>query len=372
MDTVLSSGLIYLHVIPADMKEPFIDPIPKPKRKTGLPPGSLIYTGEMMPDKIEVEYIRYNASEKSQLNTYLPAESIPGYHYWLDVRGIHDPALIGKIGEAYQLDALLLEDVVDPDQRPKLEQTEDGIFIILKLLVPIENGTEFCTEQISAYLTHNRLIVFQEFADDTFLPLKLRLNNPTSRLRTKKSDYLFYTIIDFVTDHYFPVLDQITDRINELERNIIRSPGRSMKATIFQLQQDIGDLQRIIMPNRELISSLLRADQALISDKTKQFLRDVQDNQMEMIDLINNQSSHLNSIRDLFMSEMTFRMTNIMMVLTVITSIFIPLTFLTSVYGMNFKHMPELEWRWSYPALWGIMILLGTGLIIYFRRRRWI
>lgn len=354
------------------MKEPFIDPIPKPKRKTGLPPGSLIYTGETMSDQIVVEYTRYNANEKIQLPTYLPPESLPGYNYWLDIRGIHDPDLIGKIGEAYKLDALFLEDVVDPDQRPKFEQTEDGIFIILKFLIPIENGTEFCTEQISAYLTENRLIVFQEFADDTFLSLKHRLNNPTSRLRTRKSDYLFYAIIDFVTDHYFPVLDQITDRINELERNIIKSPGRNMKASIFQLQQDIGDLQRIIIPNRELISSLLRADQSLISDKTKQFLRDVQDNQMEMIDLINNQSSHLNSIRDLFISEMSYRMTNIMMVLTVITSIFIPLTFLTSVYGMNFAHMPELQWKWSYPTLWGIMILLGTGLFFYFRRRRWI
>lgn len=354
------------------IKELLLDPIPKPKRKTGLPPGSLIYTGEPSSNEIFADYLRYNQEEKKEIEVTYPPEALPNYNYWLDVRGIHDPAFIGKLGEAFKIDSLILEDIVDPDQRPKYELTDDGIFVILKHLIPLEKGTEFCTEQISVYLTQRRILVFQEFPDDTFLPIKTRLQNPSSRLRTKKSDYLFYAIIDFITDHYFPVLDQISDRINELEKNIITSPGKNLKASIFQLQQDIADLQRLILPMRELINSLLRADQSLISEKTKHFLRDIQDNLMQMIDIINDQSSHLNSMRDLFMSEMSYRMTNIMMVLTVITSIFIPLTFLTSVYGMNFEHMPELQWKWAYPALWGVMLLIGLGLMIYFKVRRWI
>lgn len=353
--------------------KPFHKPTPsRPIRKTGQPPGSLIYTGQPKDTSVYTGFMRYNAEAIHEIGVTTPPEALPGYQYWLDVRGVHDLALIESIGRTFELDPLVLEDIVDPEQRPKYEQTDTGIFIILKHLIPLKDKTEFLSEQISLYLSDNRLIVFQEYPDDTFKPLKDRMLHATSRLRIRKSDYLLYAIIDFITDHYFHVIDQCAERLQALEKEIIDHPAHDLKKTIYLTQQDIADVQRLIMPAREAIGSMLRTDNALISEKTKRYLRDVMDNLMQMIDLLHDQNAHLSSIRDLFMSEMTFRMTNVMMVLTVVTSIFIPLTFITSVYGMNFRHMPELDWPWSYGALWVIMLIVAVGQWYFFKRRKWL
>lgn len=344
----------------------------RPIRKTGQPPGALIYTGQPKDTSVYSEFVRYNAEQINPIEVTIPPESLPGYHYWLDVRGIHDLGLIESLGQTFGLDQLLLEDIVDPEQRPKFEQIDNGIFIILKHLIPTSDKTEFLSEQISLILSENRLIVFQEYPDDTFKPLRDRMQQATSRLRQRKSDYLLYAIIDFITDHYFNVIDQCEERIQALEKEIVDHPAHDLKRSIYIIQQDIADVQRLILPVREAISSLLRTDHSLVSDKTKRYLRDVMDNLMQMIDLLHDQGDHLSSIRDLFMSEMTYRMTNVMMVLTVVTTIFIPLTFITSIYGMNFRHMPELEWPWAYGALWIVMLLIAAGQWFYFRRKRWL
>jgi magnesium transporter len=353
--------------------KPFHKPAPaRPIRKTGLPPGSLIYTGQPKDTSVHYEFIRYNAEQLNTLDVTTPPEKLPGYHYWLDVRGIHDLALIESLGKAFDLDPLVLEDIVDPEQRPKFEQLDTGLFIILKHLIPSHDKSEFLSEQISLILTEDRLIIFQEYPDDTFKPLKDRMQHPSSRLRIRKADYLLYTIIDFITDHYFNVIDQCEERIQVLEREIIDHPAHDLKKSIYMIQQDISDVQRLILPAREAVGALLRTDHTLVTDKTKRYLRDVMDNLMQMIDLLHDQNAHLSSIRDLFMSEMTYRMTNVMMVLTVVTTIFIPLTFITSIYGMNFRHMPELEWPWAYGALWIIMLAIAAGQWVYFRRKNWL
>lgn len=353
--------------------KPFHKPLPsRPIRKTGLPPGTLIYTGEPKDTTVHQQFIRYNVEQINEISVTTPPESLPGYQYWLDVRGIHDLGVIDALGRTFALDPLVLEDIVDPEQRPKFEAIENGIFIILKHLLPAHDKTEFLSEQISMILTENRLIVFQEYPDDTFAPLKDRLQQSTSRLRIRKADYLLYAIADFIADHYYTVIDRCEDRIQALEREIIDNPAHDLKKAVYTIQQDIADVQRLILPAREAIGALLRTDHTLISEKTKRHLRDVMDNLIQMIDLLHDQGAHLASIRDLFMSEMTYRMTNVMMVLTVVTTIFIPLTFITSVYGMNFRHMPELDWRWAYGALWIIMLLIAIGQWLYFRRKNWL
>jgi magnesium transporter len=294
------------------------------------------------------------------------------YFYWLDVRGTNNPAEIEAIGQQFSIDPLLLEDILDPEQRPKFEHTEKTIFVILKNLIPTEGDTGFITEQICFYLTDNLLITFQEYPDDSFRSTKIRMQQPTSRIRSRRADYLMYNVIDFITDHYFSVLDICSDRIHELEAELNKEPDLELKNSIYRIRQDIAAMHRIILPTREALSSLQRTDNALITEKTRRYLRDVMDNIMQMMDINDNHGDHLSSMQDLFVSEITFRMTHVMKVLTVVTSIFIPLTFITSIYGMNFRYMPELFWPWAYGAVWIIMIIVTIILLIYFRRKRWL
>jgi magnesium transporter len=222
------------------------------------------------------------------------------------------------------------------------------------------------------YLTEGRLITFQEHPDDTFQSIKVRLQKTGSRLRSRKPDYLLYAIIDFVSDHYFLVTDYCSDRIHQLDEAINDNPADDLKKTIYTVRQDISELHRIVMPSREAISNLQRIESPLMTDKTRRYLRDAMDNIMQVLDLNNNQGDHLASLHDLFMSEMTYRMTNVMKRLTVVTTIFIPLTFITSIYGMNFENMPELNTTWAYGALWIIMVLVGIAQFIYFKRKNWL
>ena len=181
-----------------------------------------------------------------------------------------------------------------------------------------------------------------------------------------------YAIIDFITDRYFLVLDICNDRIHALEGEINKNPDQELKKSIYHIRQDISDFHRIILPTRETVSSIQRTDNSLVMDKTRRYYRDIMDNIMQILDINDNQNEHLSSLHDLFMSEMTYRMTNVMKILTVITSIFIPLTFITSVYGMNFEFQPEYDWPWAYPTLWGLMFLMTILILIYFKRQRWL
>jgi magnesium transporter len=345
----------------------------KPRiRKTGLPPGSLIYTGIQKSDEIIKELVRYNSEKIEPLDPEAQTELHPGYFYWLDVRGIHNPAEIDSIGKRFSIDTLLLEDILDPEQRPKFEDYDNSIFVIMKNLIPGEDESEFLSEQICFYLTDNLLITFQEYPDDSFQSVKVRMQSSSSRIRNKRLDYLMYAMIDFISDHYFYVLDICSDRIHALEGEINKDPAQELKKSIYHIRQDISDFHRIILPTREVVNSIQRTDNSLIMDKTRRYYRDVMDNIMQIMDINDNQNEHLSSLHDLFMSEMTYRMTNVMKILTVITSIFIPLTFITSVYGMNFKFQPEYNWPWAYPTLWGLMILMTVLLLIYFKRQRWL
>ncbi|MEP6647026.1 MAG: magnesium/cobalt transporter CorA [Saprospiraceae bacterium] len=341
-------------------------------RKTGLPPGSLIYTGIPKSNVIIKDFVRYNTETIEEITLDAIPESNPNYFYWLDVRGLQSPAEIEVIGKAFGMDPLLLEDVLDQEQRPKFEYTDHGLFMILKNFLPTQNTSEFISEQISIYLTDGKLITFQEYPDDSFQALKVRMQQPGSRIRSRKSDYLLYAIIDFIGDHYFPVLDSCSEWIHSLEAEIHKNPTPELKKSIYKVRHDISEMHRIILPTREAINALQRTDSHLMTDKTRRYLKDVMDNIMQILDLNDNQNDHLSSLHDLFMSEITYRMTNVMKILTVVTSIFIPLTFITSVYGMNFKDQPEYDLPWAYPLLWVLMIAMGIAQIIYFKRKDWL
>ncbi len=341
-------------------------------RKTGMPPGSLIYTGTQKSQEILKEYVRYNAEHIDELDYPNQPAHEANYFYWLDVRGTNNAAEIEEIGKRYNLDPLLLEDVLDAGQRPKFEQSDKSIFIILKNLIPGEQPDEYKSEQICLYLTENMLITFQEYPDDTFHSIKVRMQQSTSRIRSRRPDYLMYAVIDLITDHYFSVIDTCSDHIHGLETDINADPDLELKNLIFHLRQDVTDLRRIILPTREAMAAVLRTESMLITEKTRRYYRDIMDNVMQMMDINDNQAEHVSSLHDLFVSEITLRMTNVMKILTVVTSIFIPLTFITSIYGMNFKYMPELYWPWAYGAVWGLMVLISIFSLIYFRKKRWL
>jgi magnesium transporter len=341
-------------------------------RKTGMPPGSLIYTGTQTSDVIISHLVRYNAETVEEISLDTFNEPSPNAFYWLDVRGTHNPLVIEAIGKKFNIDYLLLEDILDPGHRPKLEHGDNSIFIILKNLIPGTKGGQFLSEHICLYLTDQVLISFQEYPDDSFQSINLRMQQPTSRVRTRKPDYLMYAIIDYITDHYFAVLDSCSDRIHELETAINSDPDEALKRLIYRVRQDIAEMHRIVQPTREAISALQRTESLLIADKTKRYLRDIMDHIMQILDINDNQSDHVSSLHDLFMSEITYRMTNVMKILTVVTSIFIPLTFITSIYGMNFKFMPELTTKWGYPMVWVIMIIVSIISIVYFKRKKWL
>jgi magnesium transporter len=244
----------------------------------------------------------------------------PGFFYWMDVRGIHNPAVIEAIGKRFAIEPLLLEDILDPEQRPKYEDYDNSIFVIMKNLIPGEDGTEFLSEQICLFLTENLLITFQEYPDDSFQSVKVRMQAPSSRIRNKRPDYLMYAIIDFITDHYFHVLDICNDRIHFLEGEINKNPDRDLKNSIYHIRQDIADFHRIILATREAVSSIQRTDNSLVLDKTRRYFRDIMDNIMQIMDINDNQNEHLSSLHDLFMSEMTYRTNNVMKILTVVVS----------------------------------------------------
>ena len=341
-------------------------------RKTGMPPGSLIYTGAQTTEVVSTELVRFNAEKIESVNFETFTTPQQNMVYWLDVRGTNNPAIIEDIGKKFNIDYLLLEDILDPDQRPKFEASETSIFVILKNLIANRDSTSFLSEHVCLYLVDNVLISFQEYPDDSFQSVKVRMQQTTSRIRNRKPDYLLYAIIDFITDHYFSVLDICSDRIHDLETAINSNPDDALKLQIYRVRQDIAEMHRIVQPTREAISALQRTEHPLITDKTKRYLRDIMDHIMQILDINDNQSDHVSSLHDLFMSEITYRLTSVMKILTVVTSIFIPLTFITSIYGMNFKHMPELQWKWGYPMVWIVMIILTIFSIIYFKRKKWL
>jgi magnesium transporter len=235
-------------------------------RKTGLPPGSLIYTGTQKSDVILKELVRYNAEYIDEMDaTFVPPPD-PNFFYWLDVRGLHNPEEIESIGKSFGIDPLLLEDILDTDQRPKCEQTDHGIFVIMKYLQHQPDSSEFVTEQISMYLSEGRLITFQEHPDDTFHALKVRMQQASSRIRSRRPDYLMYAIIDFIVDHYFPVIDSCSDRVHLLDEEINVNPADDLKKSIYYVRQDIAQMHRIILPTREIVNNLLRIESPLITE----------------------------------------------------------------------------------------------------------
>jgi magnesium transporter len=291
---------------------------------------------------------------------------------WINISGLHDTALIGEVGRIFNLHPLLLEDILNTDQRPRLEPYDDYIYIVLKMLHWHETTTSIEIEQVSLLVGKTFVLSFEEGEDDIFDPLRQRLNNEQGRLRTCGSDYLAYAILDTIIDNYFIILEQISDQLEALEDEVITDPTPRTLDTIQALKRELLYLRKVVWPLREAIGRLSRGDIPFFEQTTLIYIRDVYEHVIQIIDSVETFRGIVSGTLDIYLSSVSNKMNEIMKVLTIIATIFIPITFLTSLYGMNFHYMPELDWPFAYPLLWLIILITSGALLLYFKRRDWL
>jgi magnesium transporter len=268
---------------------------------------------------------------------------------------------------------LIQEDIVHTHQRPKLDPQDDYLYLVVKMLYFDEkHGGELRAEQVSLLVGERNLISFQEDPGDVFDPVRKRIRNGRGFIRSRGPDYLAYAILDVIVDHYFVVLEALSERTEELEDEILGEPRQNIEDEIHDLRRRLTFVRRMTWPMRDLLSQLERLDSSLWADQTQPYVRDTYDHIVQVLDLVEALRDTASGLHDLHMTSLSTRMNEIMKVLTIIGTIFIPLTFIAGIYGMNFENMPELGWTWAYPAVWGLMIALAGALLLYFRRREWI
>jgi magnesium transporter len=342
--------------------------------KTGLPPGTLVFTGKQHVEKPNVILLQYNpgeAQEQERKDAMIQPLEGP-FTNWYDIRGVHNADLIRQFGDAYSIHPLALEDILDTQQRPKLEEYDNGIFLTAQALVVEEQIGKIETEQIAIFFGNHFILSFQEKEDDNFASVRNRLLVPHAKIRRRGADYLAYALLDSVVDYYYPILDHVEEQIDALEVTILSEPGQDTKSSIHQLKRHLLTLRKAIVPLREAVAKFSRIDSPQVKDDTLVFVRDLHDHVVQIMDSIETYRDLVNGLYDLYLSEISYRTNNVMKILTIISTIFIPLTFLAGVYGMNFKNMPELGWKYGYFFLWGFMLLIFIASLFFFRKKKWI
>ncbi|MBU0655207.1 MAG: magnesium/cobalt transporter CorA [Gammaproteobacteria bacterium] len=338
----------------------------------GTPPGTLSRHGDGGATRIRL--LEYSSEQFSEILSPTPEQCRIAQQNdlidWLDVTGVHDPTAICELGETFGLHPLALEDVLNSGQRPKVDFHEKHAFLILNL--PHLIGEEIVLEQVSLFVGDGYLLSFCSGDGEAFEPVRARLRQGFGRIRTRSVDYLLYVLIDVVIDSAFPLLEELGEQIEDLEDLVLEKPDKSVVSSLHQLKRDLLLLRRALWPQREVISRLIQHDAELVDETMRPYFNDCYDHAVQVIDLIETYREMLSGMLDIYLSSLSNRMNDIMRVLTVIATIFIPLTFIVGVYGMNFKNMPELEWHYGYYGVWGIMIVLATGMLVAFRWRKWL
>ncbi len=350
--------------------------IKKRSKRVGLPPGTLVNIGEEKAEKVRISLIDYdeaNFEEKEikRVEECFPFKDKPTVT-WINIDGIHDLEIIEKVGNHFGLHPLTLEDILNTEQRPKIEDFDDYIFIALKMLYHDEKEGEIQMEQVSLILGSNFVISFQERKGDVFNPVRERIRTGKGRIRKTDADYLAYALMDTIVDNYFIIPEKLGERIESIEGELVANPTPETLQAIHTLKRKLIFLRKSVWPLREVVSGLQRTESTLIHESTDIYLRDVYDHTIQVIDTIETSRDILSGMLDIYLSSISNKMNQVMKVLTIIATIFIPLTFIAGIYGMNFKYMPELEWFWAYPLILGTMIVIGILMLVYFRRKKWL
>ncbi|MCW9047737.1 MAG: magnesium/cobalt transporter CorA, partial [Gammaproteobacteria bacterium] len=292
---------------------------------------------------------------------------------WVIIEGLTNVEVVEHIGEIFGIHQLVLEDILNTHQRPKFEEYDDHLYIVLKCLLSEGENFSVSYEQISLLVIKNIVFLFKEKKDDIFKPIQQRIRSSKGRLRSLGADYLTYAILDTIVDQNFILIDSLDEAITSLEDSLLTSePTRDTLNKIQRLKREIISIRRHVSPIRELLAGMLRSESVLINEKTHIYLRDVSDHAIRVIESIESYRDILTSLLEIYISSVSNKMNEVMKVLTVFASIFIPLTFLTGIFGMNFEYMPELKWKWAYPVLWAVFITIPVVLFIYFKRKKWI
>jgi len=346
------------------------------KLKAGRSPGTPIFVGEQRIDQVTVSAIHYLGDEltvhESPPTAALAALAAGTGITWIDVVGLHDSAAIEAIGNSFKLHPLVIEDILNTNQRPKLEEHEQQLYLVLKIITTGTVPWELDAEQLSLVIGPGYVLSFQERDSGILASVRERLVQGRGRIRQRGPDYLAYALMDAVIDQYFVNLEQLGELIEDLEDEVSSAPERQHMNRIHQFKRSLLTMRRACWPLREELARLEKDDSGLIADGTRIYLRDLYDHTIQVIDSIETSRDILSGMHDIYLSGISNRMTEIMKVLTLIATIFIPLTFVAGVYGMNFEHMPELGWRWGYFLVLGFMSAAAAGMLFWFRMRKWV
>ncbi|MFP4499257.1 MAG: magnesium/cobalt transporter CorA [Vulcanimicrobiota bacterium] len=348
----------------------------KKSDKAGLPPGSLVHTGNKSASPVKIEFMQYDAGNlEEELVTDLTAcqdISKPGKINWLSIEDLSDEKIVATLGKYYDVHPLVQEDILDTGQRPKMEEYDNLLYFVVKQMNFNREEEELKTQQISILLMDNLVLSFAENDDIVFDSIKKRLRTSKGIIRTKGADYLTYCLLDTVVDDYFLVLEEMGGVIDQIEDLLFEEPDQESLENIQILKRKLIIFRKSIWPLREVINRFQRNIIDSPDKTTEIYLRDLYDHVIQIIDTIETYREVLSSLLDVYLSSLSNKMNEVMKVLTIIATIFIPLTLISGIYGMNFKYMPELEWKWGYFVTLGVMALIGLGMVLFFRKKKWL
>jgi len=345
-------------------------------RKAGLPPGSLVHVGEVLETETRISIVDYNKDIIEEQTVESIAQILlcreKATVTWVNIEGLGNVELIGAIGEAFNIHPLVLEDILNTHQRPKLEEYDDYLYCVLKGISLVENGFAVEYEQISMLILNDLVFTFKEKRDEIFEPVRRRLRSSKGHFRSQGADYLAYVILDTIVDSYFTLQDSLDEIVDSIEEDLLTDPTTETLATIQEVKRELIFIRRSISPLREMLNAILRSESPLIEEKTLIYFRDISDHVLRISESIESSRDMVSGLLDIYITSISNKMNEIMKVLTVFASIFIPLTFITGIYGMNFDYMPELKWKWAYAVLWGVFVTIPIILLVYFKKKKWL
>lgn len=338
-------------------------------------PGSLIFVGEKRTETVRIRMVRFSDTERDEIEVDSVIEALEKMQEdrmnWINIDGLHDPEIMAEIGRLFGVSNLILEDIMNTDQRPKYESDEDHMTIISKFLVYNRDQKRLETDQVSFIAGTNYLITFQERQGKHFEPVRERIRTTPVRKLIIHPDYLTYALLDSVVDNYMEIIGEIGNEIEQLEDEVLHSPGKDTVRNIYRYRSELNFLRKIILPHKEIAFDLLRTDSKMVRKETIDYIRDLQDHIVLSHEIIDAYLMLVTDQLSIYNANLSNKANEIMKTLTIFASIFIPLTFIAGIYGMNFKKIPELEWDHGYLYFWGLILLMGLGLLIFFKRKKW-
>ncbi len=353
-----------------------LNPFRVQAKEVGLPPGTLVHVGEQKTAQPSLSLLEYDATQFAARKEVLIGE-VQGCRQsepisWINLTGLHDVGLLGELGSTFAIHPLALEDILNTQHRPKLEEFDDFILVIFKMLHFDEEAGTVNAEQVSLVIGPRFVLSFQEREGDVFDTVRDRLQRSSGRIRHRGPDYLAYALIDCVVDSYFQILEKIGDCLADVEEVLLARPDQSALGMVHHFKRELLLLRKSVWPLREVVSELAKEDLGLVREDTRIFLRDLYDHTIQIMDIVELFRDTVSGLHDLYLSSVSNHMNEVMKVLTIMASIFIPVTFIAGIYGMNFEYMPELGWRWGYFAVWGLILACIVGMLVFFKKRKWL